>query len=106
MPGLDGLKKMADLMAGLREKPPRRSGVPRWPCRKDYQDGSAVDCATGAKSTMELSGSNVLRSADTARRRWSGTPSGRRPEELKQQAAAGTRQTAAQRNFRRAAGYR
>ena len=28
---------------------------------KDYQDGSVVDCATGAKSAMELSGSNVLR---------------------------------------------
>ena len=28
---------------------------------KDYKDGSVVDCATGAKSTMELSGSNVLR---------------------------------------------
>ena len=28
---------------------------------KDYADGSVVDCATGAKSTMELSGSNVLR---------------------------------------------
>ena len=29
--------------------------------RKDYTDGSVVDCATGAKSAMELSGSNVLR---------------------------------------------
>ena len=29
--------------------------------QKDYQDGSVVDVATGARSTMELSGSNVLR---------------------------------------------
>ena len=29
--------------------------------RKDYADGSVIDCATGEKSAMELSGSNVLR---------------------------------------------
>ena len=29
--------------------------------RKDYSNGSVVDCATGGTSTMELSGSNVLR---------------------------------------------
>ena len=28
---------------------------------KDYSDGSVVDCASGEKSSMELSGSNVLR---------------------------------------------
>ena len=61
MPGLDGLKKMAALMAGLRENPPREIGgtaVAQW---KDYKDGSVVDAATGEKSAMELSGSNVLR---------------------------------------------
>ena len=61
MPGLDGLKKMAGLMAGLRENPPAEiSGVPvlQW---KDYQDGSVTQAATGAVSAMELSGSNVLR---------------------------------------------
>ena len=61
MPGLDGLRKMADLMANLRENPPKEVGgaaVAQW---KDYKDGSVVDAATGAKSTMELSGSNVLR---------------------------------------------
>ena len=61
MPGLDGLKKMADLMAGLRQTPPTEIGGTKVAVCKDYQDGSAVDCATGAKSTMELSGSNVLR---------------------------------------------
>ena len=61
MPGLDGLKKMAKLMADLRANPPKEVGgatVAQW---KDYQDGSVVDAATGAHTTMELSGSNVLR---------------------------------------------
>jgi len=61
MPGLDGLKKMADLMVNLRKAPPKELGgtaVAQW---KDYKDGSVVDTATGAKSSMELSGSNVLR---------------------------------------------
>ena len=61
MPGLDGLKKMADLMAGLRANPPKEVGgetVVQW---KDYLDGSLVDAAIPYKVTMELSGSNVLR---------------------------------------------
>ena len=61
MPGLDGLKKMAALMAELREHPPVDIAGTAVRQQKDYQDGSVVDVATGAKSTMELSGSNVLR---------------------------------------------
>ena len=61
MPGLDGLKKMADLMANLRTNPPREIGGEAVKTWKDYKDGSVVDAATGDKSTMELSGSNVLR---------------------------------------------
>ncbi len=61
MPGLDGLKKMADLMANLRATPPKEIGGETVKTWKDYKDGSVVDAATGAKSTMELSGSNVLR---------------------------------------------
>jgi phosphoglucomutase len=60
MPGLDGLRDMAKLMAALREAPPRElSGVAvtAW---KDYQTGTVTDAA-GVKSQMELSGSNVLR---------------------------------------------
>ena len=61
MPGLDGLKKMAELMVSLRTNPPKKIGgeaVVQW---KDYLDGSLVDAAIPNKVTMELSGSNVLR---------------------------------------------
>ena len=61
MPGLDGLEKMATLMKSLRSAPPVAIAGVDVAVRKDYQDGSAVDCATGAVSKMELSGSNVLR---------------------------------------------
>ena len=61
MPGLDGLKKMAQLMADLREKPPVEIAGVGVLQQKDYQDGSVVNVGDGAKSTMELSGSNVLR---------------------------------------------
>ena len=61
MPGLDGLADMAKLMKGLRETPPAEISGVKVAQFKDYADGSVTDCATGAKSTMELSGSNVLR---------------------------------------------
>ena len=61
MPGLDGLKKMADLMAGLREKPPVEIAGVAVAQQKDYKDGSVVTVASGEKSAMELTGSNVLR---------------------------------------------
>ena len=61
MPGLDGQKKMAQLMADLRAKPPVEIAGVGVLQQKDYQDGSVVNVADGAKSTMELSGSNVLR---------------------------------------------
>ena len=61
MPGLDGLSDMAKLMKTLRETPPQEIAGVAVLQFKDYQDGSVVDCATGAKGAMELSGSNVLR---------------------------------------------
>ena len=61
MPGLDGLKKMASLMAGLRAQPPVEIAGVAVREQKDYQDGSVVCVECGQKSTMELSGSNVLR---------------------------------------------
>ena len=61
MPGLDGLKKMADLMAGLRQTPPAEIAGTKVAVWKDYKDGSAVNAETGEKEQMELTGSNVLR---------------------------------------------
>ena len=61
MPGHDGLEKMAALMKNLRAQPPVQIAGVDVAVRKDYTDGSVVDCRTGEKSTMELSGSNVLR---------------------------------------------
>ena len=61
MPGLDGLKDMAELMKSLRENPPAEIGGVRVTVRKDYTDGTVTDCTTGEKRKMELSGSNVLR---------------------------------------------
>ena len=61
MPGLDGLKKMAALMADLREQPPVEIAGVAVAEQKDYKDGSVVCVSCGKKTTMELSGSNVLR---------------------------------------------
>ena len=61
MPGLDGLKKMAELMANLREQPPVEIAGVAVKEQKDYKDGSVVCVECGKKTTMELTGSNVLR---------------------------------------------
>ena len=45
MPGLDGLKDMANLMQSLRQNPPAQLSGVDVVARKDYQDGSVVDCA-------------------------------------------------------------
>ena len=61
MPGLDGLKDMAELMRKLREEPPAELSGVKIVTRKDYKDGTAIDTTTGKVDKMELSGSNVLR---------------------------------------------
>ena len=61
MPGLDGLKDMAELMRKLREEPPAEIEGVKVVTRKDYKDGSAIDTATGKREQMELTNSNVLR---------------------------------------------
>ena len=61
MPGLDGLQKMAKLMADLREVPPTEiAGVPVV-LRRDYSTGIEENLETGEKTEMELKGSNVLK---------------------------------------------
>lgn len=61
MPGLEGLADMAALMNHMRETPPKEISGVRVVSRKDYADGSIVDCATGKADAIELRGSNVLR---------------------------------------------
>jgi len=61
MPGLDGITKMRNLMAGLRENPPVELAGVEVIARRDYQPGTILDVKIGKTSEMELSGSNVLR---------------------------------------------
>ena len=61
MPGLEGMAMMKKLMENLRKNPPVEIGGEKVLLRKDYSDGSVVNTATGEKTAMELSGSNVLR---------------------------------------------
>lgn len=61
MPGLDGLRRMADLMTKLREHPPTEiAGMPVT-LRRDYSTGLLVDLNAGRAESMELKGSNVLK---------------------------------------------
>ena len=48
-------------MKSLRTAPPAAIAGVDVAVRKDYQDGTATDCVTGAVTAMELKGSNVLR---------------------------------------------
>ena len=61
MPGLDGLEKMAALMAKLREQPPAEIAGVKVVARRDYKPGTETDLLTGKVTQMELKGSNVLR---------------------------------------------
>ena len=61
MPGLDGLAKMRALMDGLRINPPSEAAGSAVVVIRDYQSGIETDVRSGDNTTMELSGSNVLR---------------------------------------------
>ena len=61
MPGLDGLKKMAELMQDLRARPLTEIAGTAVVLRKDYSDGTQTDVAAGTVTEMELKGSNVLK---------------------------------------------
>ena len=61
MPGVDGVEKMAKLMADLRANPPQEIAGVKVVARRDYKDGTETDTITGKVTPMELKGSNVLR---------------------------------------------
>ncbi|SMC86498.1 phospho-sugar mutase [Papillibacter cinnamivorans] len=61
MPGLDGMRRMKQLMEALRERPLAQvAGTPVLKLR-DYRDGTVRDLHAGKAGKMELSGSDVLR---------------------------------------------
>jgi phosphoglucomutase len=61
MPGVEGLRDMARLMAQLRESPPSAVAGSRVLARRDYVTGVETDAVTGGTAQMELRGSNMLR---------------------------------------------
>ena len=61
MPGVDGVEKMAKLMADLRANPPKEIAGVKVVAYRDYKPGIETDVATGKTTEMELKGSNVLR---------------------------------------------
>ena len=60
MPGLDGLQKMADLMAELRTNPPTEIGGEKVERIRDYADGSISVVGLGKVDKTPFWGSNVL----------------------------------------------
>ena len=60
MPGLDGLEKMAALMAELRANPPADIAGTAVLRMRDYKDGSVNVPGLGKVENTPMSGSNVL----------------------------------------------
>ena len=60
MEGLDGAAKMAVLMNGLRNDPPKEFGGVAVTQLRDYQTGMVKNCASGEESSTGLPKSNVL----------------------------------------------
>ena len=60
MPGLDGLQKMADLMAELRTNPPTEIAGEKVERIRDYSDGSITVVGLGKVDKTPFWGSNVL----------------------------------------------
>jgi phosphoglucomutase len=61
MPGVDGLRGMRRIMAGLRDNPPSEISSVRVNTRRDYLDGTQFSVDTGVTREMEFSGSDMLR---------------------------------------------
>ncbi len=60
MPGLDGLEKMAELMASLRSEPPAEIAGETVAAQRDYLSGEMSVAGLGVVGRPSISGSNVL----------------------------------------------
>lgn len=60
MPGLDGLEKMAELMASLRSQPPAEIAGETVAAQRDYLSGEMSVAGLGVVGRTSISGSNVL----------------------------------------------
>ena len=60
MPGLEGMARMADIMDTLRKNSPKSIAETDVISVRDYLTGEEKDLFTGEKTSIELSGSNVL----------------------------------------------
>lgn len=60
LPGIDGLKLMADIMARVRKDPPKEIGGVKVAHVKDFLAGTDTDLATGAVEKMDYPESDVL----------------------------------------------
>lgn len=60
LPGIDGLKVMADIMARVRENPPKEIGGVKVARVLDILKGTETDMATGKVSKLEYPASDVL----------------------------------------------
>ena len=60
MPGIDGLERMRELMASLRNEPPAEIAGVSVLRMRDYQSGRIIVAGLGAVDSTDISGSNVL----------------------------------------------
>lgn len=60
MKGVEGAKKIRDLLEKIRQNPPKRIGEYQVCAFRDYEKGSMLDCTTGKWSEIKLPKSNVL----------------------------------------------
>ncbi len=60
MPGIDGLKRMSELMASLRSAPPAEIGGEKVLRLRDYESGTVFVPELGAVGKTDIAGSNVL----------------------------------------------
>jgi phosphoglucomutase len=58
--GIEGMKKIDDMMNTLRQSPPGTLGGSRVTEIRDLKSGESVNCTTGGRSAIDLPASNVL----------------------------------------------